>query len=193
MIFAKSATLIFTVVIFSNSYEIVLERDLPYTYSVKTFYGSEYLSQSTYQEITIDQQNKLTSNYGNPKIVKFPGINARLELVKPILSQEKYLVRTNKAHYMMDESGNIVIYMLKSFQTIEDIDGLKTGDNIFLDSDKGWRYVYRIDELTTSSLESNIILPTSENPQLLVIIEDTKSGINYTLRCEYLTVINVQR
>ncbi len=193
ILFANIITLIFTVIIFSNSMEIIFEVDIPYAYSVKAFTGSNYLNDSNYYSLTANQQNKLTANYGNPKIIKFPSINKKLELMNPIVKDGKYLVRTNKAHQILDQKGNIVIYLLKSWQTIDNLQEISEGNNVFLDSDKGWRYVYRIDEVSQMSVNSNIVMPNSENPQLLIIVEDRKNLTNYIFRGQYLTVINVQK
>jgi hypothetical protein len=170
-----------------------MEQDLPYAYSIKKFTGSSYLGDSNYHDLNLTQQNKLTENYGNPKIVKFPSINKRLELLNPIVKNGEFLARTNKAHTMTDKNGNMVVYMLRSWQTIESFDGAVVGDNVFLDTEKGWRYVYRIDEIGEADIDSKIVLPSSESPQLLIIVEDTKNGKNAVLRCQYMTVVNIQR
>lgn len=186
-------TFIFTIVIFTNSIEILFEIDIPYAYSLNKFEGSSYLSNSEYSKSEVNLKNSLIQTYGDPKIIKFPSINKRLEILKPVYNKKVFLVRTNKVHHLLDNKGNIVIYLHKSWQTVEDITDISVGENIYLDSDKGWRYVYRIEEINTLAIENKVILPDTEEPQLLVIIEDSENNLSQLIRAKYLTVINSLR
>lgn len=186
-------TFLFTLVIFLNSAEIVLEVDIPYAYSLKKFEGSKHLDNTKLKRGEINEKSSLMQNYGDPNLIKFPSINKKLEVLKSIYNNGSYLVRTNKAHHLFDDKGNAIIYLHKSWQTVEDISKITIGENLYLDSDKGWRYVYRIEDLGIIDIDSTIVLPESEEPQLLVIIEDLKERKIYLIRSNYMTVINSQR
>lgn len=139
-----------TVYIFAASYELVFNHDLPFISAVNAV-NITSLSRVILPYSEVDQTD--LGNYGRPQFMKIPARTTKVTLAPGINTGDNFLARANTGHYLLTTSprngqiGDMAIYLRSSWRTFTGAEGLKPGDNIFLDTDRDWRYFYRVNSV----------------------------------------------
>lgn len=138
-----------TVFLLMSGYESVYNRTLPFIHSIDRVNLSSLAS--TYNLRMASYTSKsLYGIFGKPLTVKLPGKTAPLTVAPPIKEGSAWLARKDDLHLLLPNaprSGNIgttLLYCRTGLQTINDQNMPPVGDNIFMDTDTQWRYVFRI-------------------------------------------------
>lgn len=181
-----------TLYVFAASYETVFNRDLPLVQAVSTV-NIQALSRTLNDYKQVDQG--AIGNYGFPQYLKLPAQDARMAVVPGIEVEGKFLARAAAAHYFMTSDGksgnigNLVVYFEKSWRTDDRIEEMKAGDNIFLDTDRDWRYFYRIDTVNTIEDGRQYVARGAQTTQLILVGVDKAAN---RLVIAQASLVNVQ-
>lgn len=182
-----------TLYVFAASFETVFNIDLPMVYSVGTV---DLKSISRVLDSYPKVNQTVVGNYGFPYYLKLPAQDVKMVVAPGIVNKNNtYLARAAAAHYFMTSDvkngniGNLVVYYEKSWRTNNRPDLAKAGDNIFLDTDREWRYFYRIDSVKTLETAQQYISRSSNATQLVLIAVDTTTN---KLVVAQATLVNVQ-
>ena len=187
-----------SVFLLMSGYESIYNRSLPLVHTldpinISVFAASYALQPSSYED------GKLLGSFGRPLSLKLPDRNARLTVTAPIRQQDgTWLSRANALHMLIPSQpreGNIgvaLLYCRSSFRTLNDQNLPKAGSNIFMDTDKDWRYVYKV---TSAKIFDDDVpyVPsdTGTNSELIITCNDTGKHQNVIVEARLLSVQGV--
>ena len=187
-----------TVFILANAFAISFNYYLPFIYAVGPVDLEPLSRYADQQSESVDAPYRDThlGNFGEPQLLRIPSMNHRLPLVQAIYSSanNSWLSRAHSGHFMVvTESkngyiGDTIVYMRRNYRTIPSPSELTIESNIVIDTDKGWRYVFRINEIATDQ-RHDFIIRGQENPTLILYIFDQDSQ-RYIIASA--TLINLQ-
>ena len=197
-----TTTLFLSMIIFLNSYELFFNQDLDYAWAITTTQAKSHFSASD-NSFKVEKEPNLSGdpigNYGRITNLIVPGIGKRLEILPGLENNKGWLSRSNKAQYFISRSNDkeelkyIVFYLNKSWRTIDAPELIAAGDNLFIDTDRQWRYSFRVDEVGTLPLGVSLIVSETKNTGVVLLIEDPKTQKSYYARGEFLTILNIRQ
>ncbi|MDB5178501.1 MAG: hypothetical protein JWN01_444 [Patescibacteria group bacterium] len=189
---------VLTVYIFTNSYETAFDQDLPFATAVAKVDAKPFAPSVPKSAYAADPSKRI-GGYGAPTTLRIASRQVKLPLAPAITTPNNtWEARSNTGHYLLlttAKSGNLgdlLVYLRQGWRTIDDPSALTVDGNIFVDTDKGWRYMYRI--TTVSHMEAKTgqyLLPESRQGQLLLDLEDTTTGTITTAKAEFVSLQNI--
>lgn len=192
-----------TVFVFLNSFEIVFNRDVPFVGALEPF-GSRGTIESILKK---DSNNTVLSNYekdwigdfGIPKTLKIPVFGSRLPLSGPIFSSGEWLVRSGNGHFLImgpgknGNVGDVIIYSRSGWRTISSPERLSIGDNIFLETDTDWRYMFRVVNKGSLHPDQPFVKSDTDLGSLILLIDDGSRGVVFAFECVLVSVQNIRQ
>lgn len=185
------AAFVFTSFIFVNSYELVFSQDLPYVHALnRVDLGA--LEQSYTMSSTITGETFSTQKFGKPITLKVSGGKARVQLAPSVRQNENWLARLSTGHTAMaaipeDKTENLVIYMRRNSRTIPDVTTIVPGDNIQVETDLGFRHIFRVSDVQTLVAEQPYVIEQIPSAKLIVVIYDESTGITNIIASTFIT------
>ncbi len=164
-----------TTYMFAASYETVFNTSLPFVHAVSTV-GISPIRHVVDTYHAVSQTD--IGNYGKPLLLKLPAQDIRMILAPGIQDGDHFLARASAGHYFITsvpKTGNLgdaVIYYEKSWRTNNNPEKMKTGDNIFIDTDRDWRYFYRVDAISTVTHTQTFVSRAASSSQLVLAAVD---------------------
>ncbi|HWZ65858.1 MAG TPA: hypothetical protein VNX65_03600 [Patescibacteria group bacterium] len=182
-----------TLFVFASSYSTTFNRPLMFIDAVSNvdLRPFDRFLQSYKPEFQTE-----VGNYGKPQYLKLPSQKLRMILAPAAKVNGQFVARANAGHYAITSSpkngnlGDTIIYYRKSWRTNDRPQRSKIGDNIFIDTDRGWRYFYRIDETKTIAVSAPYIARSTPAAGLLLAAVDSSAGGTATVA--HATLVNVQ-
>lgn len=185
-----------TLGIFAASYETVFNADLPFVNAVHVV-DIRPLARVTNNFGAINQSQ--VGDYGKPQFMKVPAKGAKVVLAPAIYTRQgTFLGRANAGHLLLTSAphngqiGNATVYMRTSWRTFADANNLKVGDNIFVDTDREWRYFYRIDDVQTVGVSETYIARQQTASQLLLVTAADNARVDTVIAASLVNVQNVK-
>lgn len=181
-----------------SGYESIYNRSLPFVHTldpvnISVFSATYALRASSYDD------SKLLGSFGRPQNLKLPDRDARLTVTAPLRQQDgAWLSRANALHMLIPSAprdGNIgiaLLYCRSSFRTLNEQNLPKPGSNIFMDTDKNWRYVYKVSSARV--FDDNVpyvVSDTGANSELIITCNDTGRHQNVIVEARLLSVQGV--
>lgn len=189
--------------VFLNSFEIVFNRDISLVGALERFESKEtiesVLKKNSNEAILSNYEKNWIGDFGIPKTLKIPVFSSRLPLSGALLSSGEWLVRSGSGHFLIagpGRSGNVgdvVVYSRSGWRTISSPERLSLGDNIFLETDADWRYMFRV--VNKGSLYPNQPFVKSDNDMgsLVFLVEDEPRGVVFVFECVLVSVQNIRQ
>jgi len=190
---------IFSVFLAMSGYESVFSKSLPIVHTIDPVNLTAFSSR--YKLTTSSFDNKqLYGSFGKPQTLKLQDRNARFTLAAPLEERGVWLSRANILHVFITEKprkdsiGVAIMYCKSSFRTLNAQNLPKIGSNMFMDTDKQWRYIYRVS--STSILSDNVPYiagDTGETSELIISCNDKKHHQNVVIEANLLSVQGVDQ
>lgn len=182
-----------------SGYESVYNRSLPLVHTIDPVNLSALAETYNLDAKSFDNKS-LYGDFGKPQTVKFPDRSFRFNVGAPIYYKGQWLSRATAMHLLLPEDtrgGNIgvaLLYCRAGFRTLDAQNLPAVGSNIFMDTDKDWRYVYKI----TSSKEFSDRIPyiasdTGTSGKLVIACNDAASHSNVVVEATLLSVQGVDQ
>jgi hypothetical protein len=134
-----------------SGYESIFNRDLPFVHTLDTVDLTALAKRYDLPKVVAAEGPDSFGKFGKPQTLKLPERSLRLDITSPIVEgADRWLARANTLHFIVlkePRRGNIgllALYCRSSFRTIPATALPQTGENIFMDTDKNWRYIYRV-------------------------------------------------
>lgn len=187
-----------TAFVFLNGFELISNRNLAYANALDSVDLSAFLAVNQQPAVAADSSLAI-GGFGEPQYLKIGSQAQRFPLVPGITDKSDFLARASGGHYLYlapAKNGNLgttLIYLRQGWRTINDPALLRRGDNIFLDTNKEWRYMYRVSEITTVPTDFRFVVPDSEKAHLVVIITDKNQGAHTVVVADFINLQNSQR
>lgn len=192
-----STCIVFTGYVYANSYEVLFNKDLTYSSAIEEFHAVNLLQGIRLESrgVEINLSGNVVGDYGKPEVINFSSLNKRISMIPAIVTDSQWMTRSNNGHFFVTYKENkdlesIVVYMRKSWRTIETPENLAVGQNIFIDTNKDWRYMFRIEDVVALDMESKYVISDKDVTQLVVLIEAPEESLVYLIRGSYVTVIS---
>ncbi len=181
-----------------SSYEITTMTSLPLVHSIDPV-SLDAIAQSYDFEAAQAAVTTQLGSYGKPSTIKLPGRSSRLPIVAPIYGGGEWLARTNTFHMLITSPprssniGVLLLYCRSSFRTIDASNMPETGNNIFIDTDTQWRYVYRVTSAKSLPISTQYVASDSgTRGQLLILCGDEVAGANRIIEATLLSVQGIE-
>jgi len=182
-----------------SGYESIFNRSMPFVHTLDKVQLSTFTS-SYDLRAAAEPANKMYGNFGKPVTVKLPASSLRLNVAAPIQENTAWLARASSLHLLITKpprSGNIgmaLMYCRSSFRTVDAQNLPKQGQNIFMDTDQDWRYVYKVNNVGTYD-DSHPYIPTDDGTRgkLVISCDDTSRHISNIIEADLLSVQGVER
>ena len=190
-----------SLVIYINSYSLLFNKPVWGTASVGYLANSQYVQRIAVKDalVTKMDQQKYVGDFGTPSELRLPRIGNRLFLIPALSDGERFLWRVNNAQYVFrgeaskGDMGNIIVYAESDWRTIELDAALEVDDNIFIDTQKGWRYMFRVTEKKSYTGDITFVPPTSRQNSLIFIVEEAKSRRSMVYFAQFSNLQNISR
>jgi hypothetical protein len=191
--------LLLTVFISANSYEIASGKDLPFLNSIQQV-DLDSLN-PTIERYTKKQllDEKKEGNFGRPETLRviIDDKPLRTIIAPGIADRDNWLARANTSHLLYlgnSKSGNsadMLIYLSQSWRTIPHPEKIAQGSNIFIDTNTGWRYMFRVEEIQSVNKNAQIVLPETRTTQIVLAINEPGSKDTIIIRGQFLSLLNI--
>lgn len=186
-----------TVFIFLNGFELASGKDIPGSTSLQSVNVSGIL--------TVDSSNLSSyfdpanfGNYGTPTQLRISSVTKKIPVVPAqTAGQGQLLARTNTGHYLITTPskngsiGDTLIYLRQNWRSISSPEKIKIGDNIFLDTDADWRYMFRINEVVTQPISDVFVIADKPISSLVVVIENSHTKTHTIVVGDYVILQNI--
>ncbi len=182
-----------------SGYESIYNRSVPFVHTLDAVNLSAF-APSYNLRIAANPPATMYGNFGKPVTVKLPASSLRLNVAAPIAEDSTWLARANSLHMLITKpprSGNIgmaLLYCRSSFRTINANDLPKQGQNLLVDTDQDWRYVYRITNASTYA-DSQPYIPSDDGARgkLVIACDDTAHQVSNVIEADLLSVQGVEQ
>ncbi|HSX36369.1 MAG TPA: hypothetical protein VLH84_05550 [Patescibacteria group bacterium] len=182
-----------------SGYESVYNKALPLVHTLDTvnlaaFSGSYDLATAAHYP------SSYYGNFGKPQTLKLPSSSLRLDIVPPLQQGDAWLARAGTLHLLIvrqPRAGNIgmaLLYCRAGFRTLNAQNLPQFGQNIFMDTDKGWRYVYKV--ANAKQYADNIpyiVADDGSQGKLVIDCNDQAQHVNTVVEATLLSVQGVQQ
>lgn len=183
--------------VYASSFELLFNRDLPIVTSLTKFSFGGVLAQMEGRDSSVGQvQSPFTGENGDPKELRLPQPEVKMALVPAVKTADQiFLVRASTGHFFMTSRaengslGDVVVYAKRDWRSLPTSAGIAVDDNVFVDTAKDWRYVYRITEAVTGDQATKYLAPNSTRGSLIIVVEGPRGLEVY--RGENISLQNV--
>lgn len=198
-IFFGLLSLLISVNVYAASYELLFNKDLPVVSSLSQFSYGEILGSLVGDSSSVGRPfGEFVGDNGEPKELRLPQLEAKIALVPAVQAPAgDFLVRASTGHFFMTTLarngalGDVVIYAKRDWRSLPANADIAVDDNVFLDTSKDWRYVYRITEAVKGKQAETYLTPTSSRGSIMLVIEG-RDGLE-VYRGENISLQNVGR
>jgi hypothetical protein len=182
-----------------SGYESIFNRDLPFVHTLDTVNLQALSKRYDLPKAVANQGPDMLGSFGKPQTLKLPERALRLGITSPILEgTDRWLARANTLHEIIlkdPRRGNIgllALYCRASFRTIDITSFPKPGENIFIDTDKNWRYIYRVSSAKIVPADQEyVVADDGETARLIIACYDSALKADVVVEAVVLSVQGV--
>lgn len=191
--------LLFSAYVYASSFELLTNHDLPIVQSLVRSRDQTLLKSLSKGQTSINSQlGSFVGDQGEPLELRVPKVNARIFTLPAVYADDTgFLARTNSAHFFFTSTaknarfGDMVMYTQRDWRSLPVRSEFGVDDNIFVDTNKEWRYMYRITEVQKGKGLS--FVPQQSSQPSLTLIVDTTNGETEIYRAELTSLQSIQR
>lgn len=194
--------------VLSSAYESVYNRSLPYVHTLDAV-DLSVISHSYNLPVAAQLKSDHLGQFGKPVTLKLPSDqrSLRLDITDPVYDTSSgggtWLGRASSMHVLLPKpaaSGNIttnILYCRASFRTVNATSLPKVGANIFVDTDKKWRYVYKVTTAQAFDTSYKFVPTEAQNGsrtkgKLIVFCNDLENNANDIIEADLIAVQGVE-
>ncbi len=204
LLFARVSVFVFcgliSAYLLASGYESVYNRPLPFVHTISSVNLGAFSDVYHLNILSPTPKNAYYGNFGKPSTLKLPATSVRLNIVGAIKENTTWLARPSALQLVIPtkpRSGNIgtmFLYCHSSFRTINTQNAPTTGQNIFIDTDAKWRYVYKVVAAHAfSGISSYVPSDDGTTGKLLIDCYDSGSKTNNIIEANLLSVMGVEQ
>jgi hypothetical protein len=175
------ASFVLTAYILLSAYAIIFVQPLPFINAIARAESTDLITSTAKSDgaiIAFSIPKGVNQNNENLQLLKIPKNNTRLNLTKGIVKDNSWFIKPDDGHYLFlinqktNTLNDILIYTNRDWRTISNPDSILVGDNMFIQTDTSFQYLFRIIDKKTVSLKGNYIPDTSTTLGMILIIQD---------------------
>lgn len=184
--------------VFVNGFELATNIDVPYAFAIEPVTVHELIDTNRSSEI-VAQPTAGIGNFGEPKYLKLASQTTKLALVPAVLTDDGYLARASVGHFAYlgkaknGNLGNTLIYVRTSWRSVGEPEQILGGTNVFIDTNKDWRYMYRVSDVVELPVGTPYIVPDSTKPHIcLAFVSDDNTLVRIVV-ADFVNLQNIQQ
>ncbi len=191
--------LMISVVVYANSAEIFSKKDIVFANALTSYPELPIAEKHLFVLPNSDPNlsGNLIGDFGKPISLNIPSIRRKLEIVPAIVRENTLLVRPNNGHFLVrfDEKAvkDFLIYLNKSWRTLPSPEDIKRDTNLYIDTNRKWRYVFKIEEIVSLTEDSIFVIPDNKTTNLILIINYPLDRKFLIVRAGYRTVVPIEK
>ncbi|HSX06774.1 MAG TPA: hypothetical protein VLG92_03575 [Candidatus Saccharimonadia bacterium] len=204
LLFTRVSVFIFcgliSLYLLASGYESVYNRPLPFVHTISSVNLSAFTSVYHLNTLVPIPKNAYYGNFGKPSTLKLPATSVRLNIVGAIKDNVTWLARPSTLQLAIPSpprSGNIgvaFLYCHGGFRTINTENMPTVGQNIFIDTDENWRYIYKVVAAHAfQGITPYIPSDSGTTGKLLIDCYDSGSRTNIIVEANLLSVIGADQ
>lgn len=200
-VFVLSAiiSLVFSSYVYASSYELIFNHDLPVAGALTHFKLSDVMKKVSLGRSSLGEQlDAYIGDQGEPQELRIPKSDSRIFLLPALVEKDgQFLIRANSGHFVFTSKakngqlGNLVVYLKRDWRSLPQTATFGVDDNLFIDTKKEWRYMYRITDSVKGVDARNYVAQEITRPSLIVIVESNNDIELY--RAELSSLQSIQR
>lgn len=181
-VFVGMISFALTFIVFLNTYEVVLNKDVPLASSIERSDVQSAIN-GVVRDLKIKtavSQNTANSKLGALKTIEVPALNARVQLEEARKINGQWYNRPSYASYIglnkdsRDATIDYLIYTKQSWRTLPDATRLEVGMDVKLFDEKGSMSIFSVDSVSPRQKAQSLIVSKSERRQIVLIIENPR-------------------
>lgn len=167
--------------ILASGYESIYDRPLPYVDTIAAVNLTAFTDTLRLNTVPADPKLSYYGNFGKPITLKLPSSSLRLNIVSAIQDGSSWLARPGTLQLLIPSrprDGNIgvaLLYCRSNFRTINAANMPKPNQNIFMDTDQDWRYIYKINAVHVYTADVSYV-PSDDGSTGKILIDCNDSG-----------------
>jgi hypothetical protein len=195
---------LFTAIVFLNSYELFFSKNITAFAGMGINSISELRSSSVIRSVTeasggvVDEKTGL-GDFGKPQDIKLPKFGSRYPLIPYVKDADNFLYRSGNGHYLFygkskdGQVGNMIIYINKDWRTMQQSSQVTIDDNLFVDTDKDWRYMYKVIDKKTLPYNQGYVASETQRQNLIFVIESDQKEATVIVQAELVILQSTGR
>lgn len=186
-----------SIYVFANGFELATNINIPYALAIEPVSIQQLIALNQTPAVSHDA-NVAIGNFGEPKYLKVASQTTKLALIPGVLEKGEYLARASTGHYIYvgpAKSGNLgttLVYIRQSWRTISHPEDIVVGSNLFIDTDKDWRYMFRVSDTVRTDTTSQYLLPDSQKSQIMLVLL-SQDGSERIIVADFVNLQNIQQ
>ena len=183
--------------VFANGFELATNINIPYALAIEPVSIDDLIQLNRTVAVAHDPMMSL-GNFGEPKYLKVASQTTKLALIPSVLEDGDYLARASTGHFVYlgpAKSGNLgttLVYVRQSWRTISTPEDIVVGSNLFIDTDKDWRYMYRVSDTVHTDTKNQYLLPDSQKSQVMLVLLN-QDGSERIVVADFVNLQNIQQ
>ena len=190
-----------SVYILLSGYESIYVRPLPFVHTIATVDLSAF-SQTYRLAASSGQGTKPYGYFGIPETITFPDHSLRLDIVPALRegNNGSWLARSDTLHLLIPahprngDIGVTFLYCRSGFRTLSAQTLPSPGQNVFMGTNKGWQYVFRV---TTSDVipeqQPFVVSDDGTSAKLVIVCNDAAHKTDDVVVATVLSVQGVEQ
>lgn len=182
-----SATLLASIFVYLNTYEVVFNDDIALANSVRRFEAQDQINNVIKQFDLKPEVGREKSNapYQKLQYIQIPALASNLYLEEKRVIDGAWYQRPSMGHYLglnkdnNDVTVDYLIYTNSSWQTIKSPGQIEPGMDVKLFHDGFAMSMFRVEEKKLLPYYTAFVAGKSENRQIILLIEDDKRDMYY--------------
>ncbi len=188
-----TACALISVFVLASAYESVFDKPVAFVDTIQAVNMSAFEQSFNLVQSANDSSSEFGA-FGQPVVLKLPSSSVRLNVVPAIVSGNSFLAQTSTLQLVVTappNAGNIgtaFLYCRSSFRTISDQNVPSAGQNIFMDTKSGWRYIYKITSVGLYPQTRPFVPADPGGSSVVIDANDAKAGTNLIITGTLLSV-----
>jgi len=185
--------------ILASGYESIYNRPLPFVRTIAAVNLSAFTHVYQFNTVSATPKPTYYGDFGKPVTLKLPADSLRLNIVSALADGSSWLARPSTLQLLIPKpprNGNIgvaFLYCRSGFRTINAGNLPSSGQNIFIDTDQNWRYVYKVVAAHAfSAAEPYVPSDNGSTGLLLIDCYDQSNSSNIIVEADLLSVQGIE-
>jgi len=186
-----------SIYIFANGFELATNVNLPYVSAIEPVDVAHLIKLNLADQTALNPKDSI-GNFGEPKYLKISSQTSSVALIPAIVNDGEYIARASVGHFVYlapaksGDLGTTLIYIRQGWRTISNPNQIEVGSNLFIDTNKDWRYMYRVSDASRINTESQFLLPDGQKPQIMLVLLRQDNSM-YVVVADFIDIQNIQQ
>ncbi len=184
--------------VFLNGFELATNVNIPYAFAIEPVPVAGLVADNRSDEVAARPETAV-GNFGEPKYLKVATQTTRLPLVPGVEAGGEFLARAAVGHVVLlgtaksGNLGNALVYLRTSWRSVAHPEQIVPGTNVFVDTDRDWRYMYRVTEVADLAAGTPYLVPDSVKAHLgIAFVSESGTSVRLVL-ADFVNIQNIQQ